>query len=81
VAGACGGVDGTLGTTSHGEERWPAPWTRPSCPEPVRDTDADGVQDAEDLCPSLADPTQPDRDSDGCGDACDALPDEPTLRC
>jgi len=38
------------------------------------DADEDGVSDALDDCPHLADPTQSDLDGDGRGDACDACP-------
>ena len=34
------------------------------------DKDSDGVPDAEDVCPAIADPEQEDSDSDGRGDAC-----------
>ena len=36
-----------------------------------RDVDADGVCDADDDCPTVADPAQTDTDGDGLGDACD----------
>ncbi len=35
------------------------------------DSDADGVCNAADLCPSIANPAQLDTDGDGAGDACD----------
>jgi len=35
------------------------------------DTDGDGVPDASDDCPTVADPAQSDADGDGLGDACD----------
>src|SRR5215207_5364984 len=38
------------------------------------DTDGDGVADAEDNCPDLANPNQADADGDGVGDACEATP-------
>jgi hypothetical protein len=38
------------------------------------DSDADGVGDACDLCPTQADPAQLDADRDGIGDACDVCP-------
>ena len=36
-----------------------------------RDGDGDGVCDADDVCPDVADPAQTDTDGDGVGDACD----------
>ncbi|MFK7897269.1 MAG: PQQ-dependent sugar dehydrogenase [Myxococcota bacterium] len=43
----------------------------------VIDTDEDGIADGADLCPTVADPGQADRDGDDVGDACDPddLPD------
>ncbi len=35
-----------------------------------KDTDRDGVEDAQDVCPSAPDPLQEDADEDGVGDAC-----------
>lgn len=39
------------------------------------DTDGDGVADAQDNCPYVANPDQMDSDGDGIGDACDQCPD------
>jgi hypothetical protein len=41
------------------------------------DEDGDGIGDACDVCPHVADPDQADRDGDGVGDACDPNPDDP----
>lgn len=46
-------------------------------PPPI-DTDGDGVLEQHDLCPTVPDPDQRDRDGDGLGNACDAL--DGTLR-
>ncbi|HET8946948.1 MAG TPA: VCBS repeat-containing protein, partial [Candidatus Polarisedimenticolia bacterium] len=42
------------------------------------DRDRDGVPDAIDNCPDLANPGQEDQDGDGFGDACDPCPLSPT---
>ncbi len=44
---------------------------------PPVDTDGDGIPDADDNCPGVANPTQADADSDGIGDACDITPGGP----
>ncbi len=47
----------------------------PSCtPVNPNDADHDGVVNASDNCPGVANPTQVDMDNDGKGDACDACP-------
>jgi hypothetical protein len=40
----------------------------------LADTDGDGIVDAADSCPAVADPLQLDGDGDGVGDACDVCP-------
>jgi len=41
------------------------------------DADGDGVPDAQDNCPAIANPDQADSDGDRPGDACDQCPDTP----
>ena len=43
-------------------------------PCPTNDQYEDGVLDADDVCPNVPDPFQPDRDVDGVGDFCDNCP-------
>ena len=42
-----------------------------SGPTPIVDTDNDGIADADDNCPSVANANQADADNDGLGDLCD----------
>ena len=42
------------------------------------DDDQDGVPNADDVCPSVADPAQHDEDGDQIGDACDSCPLDPS---
>jgi N-acetylneuraminic acid mutarotase len=55
---------GTIGPDNDGAEYFP-------------DSDADGLSDACDNCPLLANAGQADQDGDGIGDACDACPATP----
>jgi len=67
----CGESDGGPGES--GQPRTPTP----ACGSAGADSDADGIADLDDSCPSVADPTQVDGDGDFVGDACDncgALP-------
>jgi len=43
-----------------------------NCTATVNDIDGDGIIDAEDNCPTLANPNQTDTDNDGIGDDCEA---------
>lgn len=45
----------------------------PPPPPPVNDTDADGIPDSNDNCPTVPNPNQQDSDGDGIGDACDVV--------
>jgi hypothetical protein len=48
------------------------------CAPVGHDEDGDGIDDACDVCPQIADPAQADTDGDGVGDACDPNPTTPT---
>ena len=45
------------------------------CPNPVYDTDGDGIEEAVDNCPWFRNPTQSSVDGDPHGDPCDNCPD------
>jgi hypothetical protein len=49
-------------------------WTVAKPSPPVLDRDGDGVLDAADNCPDVANARQGDTDGDGIGDACEVLP-------
>lgn len=49
----------------------------PACVAVGHDEDADGIDDACDVCPHLSDPAQLDSDGDRVGDACDPEPANP----
>jgi len=74
VSTFCLGQETDLGQDSQGTDRWPPPFVRPACPEPIRDTDGDGVQDAEDNCRWIRNAPQADADGDFVGDVCDSCP-------
>ncbi len=46
----------------------------------MADSDGDGINNYDDICPSIADPKQDDKDGDQVGDACDACPNEVAQR-
>lgn len=46
------------------------------CPVSIVDTDGDGISDAADNCPTVANADQADADNDGAGDACDTCPND-----
>jgi large repetitive protein len=56
----------------------PSPQPNPKTETPVvLDADNDGVLDASDNCPTVANADQADTDGDGIGDACDTCPSTP----
>lgn len=72
LASGCGrfGFDGTADATAIDG----TPPDARVCIPVGHDEDADGLDDACDVCPHLPDTAQPDADGDGVGDACDPEP-------
>jgi len=68
----CGRIG--FGGESRGSDRDGATGDSGNGASPDHDEDGDGIADAFDDCPSVADPMQVDSDADGVGDACDPNP-------
>jgi len=64
---SCGADDG-------GDGSGPRPFGSPCASLGSADTDGDGIQDSDDNCPAVPNPSQLDADGDGRGDACDNCP-------
>lgn len=75
----------------NGQCQWVAD-NAPACSGPVQscsansggganDSDNDGVDDAIDNCPNVANPNQTDSDNDGTGNACDSTPNGGSSTC
>ncbi len=70
------GLNWCWGTTAYGAGDFGTPAAANGvCGGPV-DTDTDGVPDATDNCPTIANANQADADADGIGDVCDACPNQ-----
>ncbi|HEY4180078.1 MAG TPA: thrombospondin type 3 repeat-containing protein [Kofleriaceae bacterium] len=67
-----------LTTVGCGRLDFAASGTPAGCVLAGHDEDGDGIDDACDGCPTIADPDQPDTDGDGVTDACDPFPLVPT---
>ena len=68
---------GQTNLTNHPSHDYSPAWGITVVPVPVPDTDGDGVPDASDNCPLVANTSQLDSDGDGTGDACDPTPFPP----
>lgn len=73
LVAACGRFDFDV----HGSDGSITGDGKPACVPVGHDEDGDGVDDACDGCPHIADPDQPDMDHDGVDDACDPHPTVP----
>jgi hypothetical protein len=74
IEGLSGGstpVTATINLINDDDENVLTPTIAPGTFSVTVDSDNDGVPDATDNCPSVANPTQIDTDGDGIGDACD----------
>jgi hypothetical protein len=80
VGSACTFPDGSTGTVQQSVAASGAiSFVCHGATPPPPDADGDGVADASDNCPSVANPGQVDTDGDGTGDACDSTPNgDPT---
>ncbi|ANM29234.1 hypothetical protein ABI59_05995 [Acidobacteria bacterium Mor1] len=67
---ATGDVESSLGTDSAGADRG----QQFTCPDPTRDLDGDGTEEAIDNCPGFQNASQSDADGDSVGDPCDNCP-------
>jgi len=74
VAGVCGG-GGTESSLVDAQPEGDAPPVH-DAPILIADRDGDGVPDASDNCPNIANPDQGNEDGDKFGDACDPCPIE-----
>jgi len=78
LAGCRMGFDGQSGVDAQQDGARQDADASARCTAIVHDEDHDGIDDACDVCPHVADPSQVDTDGDGVGDACDPSPSSPT---